>query len=246
MDIRKHKRLNPQIWDENNLLKEPVCDLLMLITRSYLDSIRELQKLDVDESDVKDVFVYGSCANYFYTRTSDIDVCILIDFESVAKKNPTAVSNAHTFKLYFYNWAMTHRCKIYGRKTDISIEDTKNFFYENRYRSGPCFSAMHRKWIFEPIVMSDQEFKKIKAQARYVYKQIMHDFRRVKRAGFTMADAKKLYTDIYASKNATHHAHIDQPVTYMYLAFRKIRNRGIIAKLRDRMVELESKHFVLK
>ena len=57
---------------------------------------------------------------------------------------------------------------------------------------------------------------------------------------------KKLYSDIYLSKNATHQAHIEQPVTYMYIAFRKIRDRGILAKLRDRMVELESKNFVLK
>lgn len=246
MNIRKHKRLIPQLWDENNMLRPAVCDLLMLITESYLDSIRVVQHIDINMSDVSDVFVYGSGANYFYTRQSDIDICIVIDFESVAAKNPGYTIDAHTFKLYFYNWAMTHRPKIYGRKTDISIEDKKNFFYGDRYRSGPCFSAMKHEWTFKPVIVSDSEFKKIRAQANFVYKQIMRDFRRVKRDGFTMADAKQLYSNIYASKNTTHHENADQPITYMYIAFRKIRARGVIAKLRDRMVELESKHFVLK
>ncbi len=246
MEIRKHKKLNPQIWGKDNLLKKPVSDMIMLIMRSYLDSIRVLQHIDIDESDIRDVFVYGSSANYFYTKKSDIDICIVIDFDSVAAKNPNVAVNAQNFKLFYYNWAMTHHCKIYGRKTDVSIEKANNYFFANRYRSGPCWSVIKNEWTFKPIIVSDAEFKTIRSQARYVYKQMMHDFRRVRRNGMTMLDTKKMYDNIYASKNATHYANADQPITYMYIAFRKIRDRGIIAKLRDRMVELESKDFVLK
>ena len=246
MKIRKHKQLNPDIWEKNKLLKQPVSDLLMRIVSSYLESIRNIQHLDIDNSDVKDIFIYGSCVNYFYTKKSDIDMCIVIDFDSVKKKNPDATVNLRTFKLYYYNWMMTHRVKIYGRKTDISIQDPKKFFYGDRYRSGPAFSVMKNEWIYEPVIVSDQEFRQIQKQARIVYKKIMHDFKCVKRDGFTMADTKRIYANIYASKNATHHAHVEQPVTYMYLAFRKLRDRGVLSKLRDRMIELESKEFVLK
>lgn len=70
--------------------------------------------MNIDDSDIKEFFVYGSCANYFYNKKSDIDVCIVIDTDSVAAKNP-GMNVLHNFKLYFYNWAITHRCRIYGR-----------------------------------------------------------------------------------------------------------------------------------
>ena len=93
---------------------------------------------------------------------------------------------------------------------------------------------------------ADAEFKKMRAQAKVVYKKIMQEFRRIKRNGFTMADCKNLYSEIYGSKNIMHYEHPEQPVTYMYLAFRQARDNGILAKLRDRMVELASQDFVLK
>ena len=218
----------------------------MLIAHSYLDSIREIQHLNIEYSDIKDVFIYGSIANYFYTKKSDIDMCIVIDFDSVAAKNPEATATPQNFKLFYYNWAMTHRCKIYERKIDVSVEDIKRSLSTGRYRSGPCFSVMKKEWIFKPIIISDTEFKTMRTQAGQVYKKIIHDFHHIKRNGFEMADCKKLYSDIYSCKNTSHLAHLDQPVTYMYLAFREIRDRGMITKLRDRMIELESKHFVLK
>lgn len=246
MKIRKNKKLNPQLWDKDNCLKKAVSDIVMLIAQSYIDSIRKIQQINIEESDVKDVFLYGSSANYFYTKKSDIDICIVIDFDSVMAKNPGKIINPHEFKLYYYNWAMTHRARIYGRKTDVSIQDINQYFYGDRYRSGPAFSVLKNKWIFEPVFVSDAEFRLIQKQARQVYKKIMHDYRTVKRNGFLMEDVKKLYSDIYLSKNTTHQKNVAQPVTYMYIAFRKIRDRGIIDKLRDRMVELESKNFVLQ
>ena len=245
MQIRKHKNLEPNLWDENNILRQPVRDILLKVVESYIESIKKISHVNIDESDIKDVFVYGSCASYFYNNKSDIDMCIVINPNSIAAKNE-GMNVMHNFKLYYYNWAITHHCKIYGRSIDVSFEDVKKTDTYKRYRSGPCFSIMKNEWTFEPVVISDSEFKKIQSDANLVYKQIMSDYRKTKRNGFKSAEVKKLYSDIYASKNLTHEENIEQPVTYMYIAFRRIRNRGIINKLRDKIVEFESKDFVLK
>jgi hypothetical protein len=245
MQIRKHKNLEPKLWDKNNLLRKPVSDIILKMVGSYLLSVREISRVNIDNSDITDVFVYGSCANYFYNKKSDIDVCIVIDVDSVMAKNP-GMNVLHNLKLYYYNWSITHRCRIYGRGLDVSFEDAKKTETYKRYRSGPGFSVLTNSWIFEPVVISDSEFKKIQNDANKVYRQVMSDYRRTKRHGFKLEEVHKLYSDIYAAKNMTHEVNVEQPITYMYIAFRRIRNRGLINILRDKIVELESHEFVLK
>ena len=126
MQIRKHKNLEPKLWDKNNLLRKPVSDIILKMVGSYLLSVREISRVNIDNSDITDVFVYGSCANYFYNKKSDIDVCIVIDVDSVMAKNP-GMNVLHNLKLYYYNWSITHRCRIYGRGLDVSFEDAKRY-----------------------------------------------------------------------------------------------------------------------
>ena len=246
MYIKKHNNLCEKLWNKNTELKNVVSEMLMSIVWSYIDSLRCLNNIDVHNSDIKDVFIYGSSANYFYTDKSDIDMCIIFDFDKIFKRNP-GLKNEQNFKLYYYNWAMTHNCRIYGHKIDVSFEDEKNTISENgRYRSGPIFSVMKNKWLFKPVIISGQEYKKMNKDSKLVCRQILHDFARVKKNGFLLQESQKLYKDIYDAKNISHKMNLEQPVTYMYIAFRKIRAMGILDKLRDKMVERESEQFVLK
>ena len=173
-------------------------------------------------------------------------MCIIFDFDKIFEHNP-GLKNEQNFKLYYYNWSMTHNCRIYSRKIDVSFEDKKNTISPNgRYRSGPVFSVMKNKWLFEPTIISDAEYKKICRDSRPVCRQILHDYKAVKKNGFVLKDAQKLYKDIYDAKNMSHKDNLEQPVTYMYVAFRKIRDLGILDELRDKMVERESEQFILK
>lgn len=246
MNIRKHKNLDKKLWDKNKSPYSPVRETLLAIVQAYVDNVRNMHHLDIRDSDIKDVFIYGSCANYFYTRKSDIDMCIVIDFKSIISQNSIA-DIEQILKMYWYNWAMAHNCLIMGRKIDVSIENVNNTISTNgRYRSGPVYSLLKNQWLFEPVIISDAEFKNIKKRAHLVFKKIMHDYNIVQRNGFQMADMQELYKNIYDSKNASHSENLEQPVNYMYIAFRKIRDCGIIDKLRKRAIDAESKNFILK
>lgn len=246
MTITKHKNLDTKLWDKNKTLNPAVSELLMSMVWSFIDNVRSIHLIDIKNSDICDVFIYGSCANYFYTTKSDIDMCIIFDFDTIFKRNP-GLNSDKDFKLYYYNWMMTHTCLIYGRKIDVSFEDKKNTISDNgRYRSGPVWSLMQHRWLFEPINISDLEFKKIVHDSKAIYNEIVSDFDTVKKNGYKLAEMQKLYHDIYASKNASHTMNLDQPVTYMYIAFRKIRDTGLIDKLRNRIIATESEKFILK
>lgn len=246
MSIRKHKNLDKKLWNNDKVLYLPVHKTLMAIVESYIDNVRNVQKINIQDSDIKDVFIYGSCTNYFYTNKSDIDMCIVIDLASVSSQNP-GVSIEQILKMYWYNWAMAHNCLIMGRKIDVSIENVNNTISINgRYRSGPAYSLMKNSWIFEPKIMSDSEFNEIKKHANIVFKEILRDYRLVRKNGFKLPEIQELYKNIYASKSASHLDNLEQPVNYMYIAFRRIRDCGIIDKLRKQAIRAESKNFILK
>jgi len=246
MNIRKHKNLDKKLWDKNKTLHLPVRDTLLSIVWAYIDNLRNVQNINIRNSDVKDVFIYGSCANYFYTSKSDIDMCIVIDLESVLSANP-GLNIEQILKMYWYNWAMSHNCLIMGREIDVSIENINNTIsLDGRYRSGPAYSIIKNQWLFNPVIVSDAEFKNIKKRAKTVFKEIMHDYNTVKKNGFQLSEVQELYKNIYLSKSASHTDNLEQPVNYMYIAFRKIRYRGIIDKLRKHAIDAESKNFILK
>ncbi len=245
MKIVKHKHLEPKIWNKDNSLRNEVREMLLSMAWGYIDNARCKMGVKIYNSDIKEIFLYGSITNYFYNRKSDMDMCILLDLDKIAERNPD-VRVEQSMTLFYYNWAMTHHCSIYGRKIDISFENVNNVNHRKHFRTGAIYSLTKNNWIFTPVVVSNSEFRKIKHEAQTIYKNIMRDYRTVKKNGFKQEEIEMVYKSIYRSKNSSHDANVTQPVTPMYIAFRKIRNRGIIDTLREHAIENESAEFTLK
>ena len=245
MAIRKHKILEPKIWKDSETLNQEVLETLLSIAWAYIDTVRCRHGLKILNSDVLDIFFYGSSTNYFYNKKSDIDICILFDMNKVIERNPD-FRVLKSLTLFYYNWSMTHHCRIYGRKVDLSFESPDSNKYGSHYRTGAIYSLLHKQWIYRPVAISDKEFRQIQKEADEIYRAIMKDFYKVKANGFQHDEIQKLHHDIYKSKNIAHDTNIVQPVTSMYLAFRKIRNRGILTELENHAIENESAEFVLK
>ena len=70
-------KLNPTFWT-NNKLDSDVRDKLLSIAKDFY------KDLEVDTS-IKDIHLTGSLANYNWTKFSDIDVHILLDFSKIGK-----------------------------------------------------------------------------------------------------------------------------------------------------------------
>ena len=245
MEIRKHNHLEPKIWTTNNTLYPESREMFLSIAWAFIDNVRCRMGLEIYNSDVKDIFVYGSIANYFYNKKSDVDICILLDMDSVKAKNPER-NVEQDLTMFYYNWAMTHHCNIYGRKVDISYEKVNSDRAKGHYRTGAMYSLIKNDWIYAPVIISDAEFHDITSKAKSIYKKIVKDYKVVKKNGFIRDEIETLYKNIYHSKNTAHDENITQPVTPMYIAFRKVRNRGIIDRLQQEAIKKESAEFVLK
>ena len=148
------KELHPKFWP-NGKLNSRVRLRLMDIADDFI------QELSVNWVKPKDVILTGSIANYNWSRYSDVDIHILIDFKKVYPKSSEFVDDY--FKSKKENWLAEHdNLKIFGFPIEISVEDSN----EKNSSSGR-YSLYKNKWIAEPDDFQDaivnQEFVKKKA-----------------------------------------------------------------------------------
>lgn len=136
------KELNPKFWI-NDKLNSRVRLRLMDIADDFMD------ELSVDWVKPKDYILTGSIANYNWSRYSDIDIHILIDFKKVYPKNTDFVDDY--FKAKKENWLSNHEdLKVFGFPIEISVEDSN----EDNPSTGR-YSLYKNKWIVEPNDFQD-------------------------------------------------------------------------------------------
>ena len=68
--------LNPNLWDESEHLKPEIRAALLRIAKDFYTEISIKAKL-------LDVFLLGSSANYNWTKTSDVDIHLVIDINEL-------------------------------------------------------------------------------------------------------------------------------------------------------------------
>lgn len=134
-------RLNPKFWINNKINSRVRLKLLDLADEFY-------DSLNIKWVKPKDIVLTGSIANYNWSKYSDVDVHILIDYKDVWKKTKIV-------KDYFDSkkelWLQEHDgLKIYGFPVEIYVEDTN----EKNNNSG-IYSLNKNKWIVEPNDFQD-------------------------------------------------------------------------------------------
>jgi RNase H-fold protein (predicted Holliday junction resolvase) len=129
-----HDELQPDIWKADELDNE-VQSRLMEIATDFMDGL----EIPVE---VVDVRLTGSLANYNWSRYSDIDVHILVDFSKI---------NADTklVKAFFdearMRWNDKHRIMIHDFEVEIYVEDT-----DEDHKSSGLYSLMEQGWLNKP------------------------------------------------------------------------------------------------
>ncbi len=245
MKIKLHKHLDQKMWDKEDNIRSEVSDMLLSIAWAYIDYIRNEYDMPIYNSDIADIFVFGSMTQLFYDKQSDIDVCIVLNLDKVTQQFPN-LNIQKTLKLYYYDWAMVHICNIYGRKIDLNFQDVKTPEHNGRYRRGPIYSLITQSWVFRPVSLSQKDLKHIEHQADIVYKQILQDYKTVKKNGFKLNEMTNLYNNIITSKRHSAEENPDIIINPVYMAIREFKRDGYIKKLHDEAVQKETQKYVLK
>ena len=145
--------LVPEVWD-NEQLKPEVREKLLQIAQDFFDSL-ELPK----GTKLKDIKLTGSLANYNWSKFSDFDLHLVLDFSEI-DDDEEFVRNYFMAKKGIWNDA--HDITIYGFPVEVYVENEG----ESHTASG-LYSILNDEWIVVPKkqeVMIDKDDISTKAE----------------------------------------------------------------------------------
>ena len=154
-------KLNPQIFDgEQNMYKEVRTRLLMIADDFF-------ETLDIGWVEIDDIILTGSLANYNWSRFSDVDIHILVNYEDVD-------DNVDLVREYFMSkknlWNDKHHITIKGYDVELYVQDTD----ESHVSSG-VYSVLWNKWLIKPEKDNYKiDSKKVEQKVNTIVETINH------------------------------------------------------------------------
>jgi len=212
--ITHNDELNPKLWDGDSLIPE-IRHRLLIIAKHFAEY------LNVEKLNLKDITISGSNASYGYNDSSDLDLHLVAVVDSPEKA-----------ELY------DAKKNVYNSKYDITIKDIDVELYVQDYKqkhhSAGIYSVLHNKWISNPSKGAPKATaKEVKSKARNYAGRINQALK-----SNDLEAAKKAMAELRRLRKAGLEAGGEHSVEN--LAFKLLRARGQIDKLRKYIDKLES------
>lgn len=128
--------LNHKFWDENQKMDPEVKSRLLKIADDYFES------LDLPGVDIEDITMTGSLANYNWSKYSDVDLHILIDYNDLPMEEDLV---GDYLKTKSSDWNSKHDIRVYGFEVEIYVQDI-----EEEHHSSGVYSVLKNEWNIKP------------------------------------------------------------------------------------------------
>ena len=150
--FKKHDGLDNKIWNENGDLDLRVRSLLLDISDDFWETCK------IRWVKPKKVILVGSICNYNWSKYSDIDVHLIVDFKEVHDR-------ADFVREYFNEkkneWNENHKgLKIFGFPVELYVQDV-----DDNPKSGGIYDLYENKWLRKPKM---GDLKPIKLDKYYI------------------------------------------------------------------------------
>ncbi len=130
-----HRSLSPGIWSENNEIDSEVRERLVEIATDFYEN------LDLG-AEILDITLTGSLANYNWSKYSDVDLHLIVDFEEINEDEEMVRQLVDSLKTV---WNRVHDITIKGYDVEVYIQDK-----DQPHHSGGLYSLMNDEWISVP------------------------------------------------------------------------------------------------
>ena len=155
-----HDELNKDFWNqEDDRLDPEIRQKLIAIADDFWNS------LEVGGADYDDITFTGSLAAHNYSKFSDVDLHILIDFSDVDDKTDLVREYFNAMKSI---WNRLHDILIKGYEVEIYVQDVND-----PHEAQGLYSILNDQWIKKPV-LDKQDFDKdnVKKKAAGLMDQI--------------------------------------------------------------------------
>lgn len=209
--------LSPVIFDGNNKIRDDVRQTLISISNSFMNY------LGIDFF-IHDILLTGSLANYGWSKYSDVDLHIVVDFDESNHNNKLL---KEFFDSKIYSWKETYNLKIKNYDVELYIQDIK----EEHVSSG-VYSILNNDWVVKP------DKKNVKIDERKIlekgdnYMKLIDKLILMFKKGYKVKDqVDKLKSKIKNFRKIG--LSNDGEYSYENLTFKLLRRNGYIKKLID-------------
>ena len=132
--FEKKETLDPNIWEDDHLRPQIGARLTKIVN----DFIQNLER----EIDIEDIRFTGSLANYNWSKYSDIDLHVVVDYSKIDEDTDIVKSFFDAARMV---WNNAHTIKIYGYEVEIYVENVGE-----DHRSSGIYSITNNEWIVAP------------------------------------------------------------------------------------------------
>lgn len=209
-----HDKLNPKIFSQGKLRPE------------VLEKMREIAKhfykfIDIPALKIEDVVLTGSVANYNYTPYSDIDIHLVCDVKQAASNCKDVTAELFDTKKDL--WAQKYKgVRIYDFPVEVFVQDNSE---PNPVAMG-IYSIQDDKWVQKPKYDPPKIDKK---EIEDTTKEFKKEIDQVVGKDQGKAKAKAIKKELKKTRETG--LHKDGEFSDENIAFKELRNKGIIGKL---------------
>jgi len=126
--------LSSDIWQEHRLNPE-IRETLLKIAQDFFNGLKL-------EADVLDIVLTGSLANYNWSKYSDIDLHIIINFEDIDENVELVREYVNAKKSV---WNRAHKILIKGYEVEVYVEN-----HTDTHHSSGVYSILRNDWLVMP------------------------------------------------------------------------------------------------
>ena len=223
--LQYHGMLNPVAW-QGMVLKPDIRNALLNIGKKFI----ETWGFDIP---VKDIILTGSNANFNWTSFSDFDVHVVANMKAVPAASKEFVENY--LKVRKQLWNKTKHITVKGFSVELYAQDDEEILI-----SDGVYSLMTQKWLKKP--------KKVEPHinqlaVREKVEDLTHQIEEALAGGMQEAPMELLKKLANMRKSALQTA---GEFSVENLAFKVLRNNGMIGKLRDALEEYTTRNLTLE
>ena len=183
---------------------------------------------------IYDIILTGSLANFNWSKYSDVDLHILIDFDEFdSKPNSDSIGIHKIIKDFFDGkknlWNSNHDITIKGFDVELYVQDV-----DEKHLSTGVYSILNDEWVVEPAKINtafDLDEKKI-LQKSEEYENLIDDLISKSEDG---EDVSVAVDDLKTKIKKFRQCGLEGGGEYSYenLTFKLLRRNGYIGKLMD-------------
>ena len=155
-----HDELDQDFWNQpDDKLDPEIREKLLVIAKDFWNS------LEVGNAEYEDITFTGSLAAHNYSKFSDVDLHILVDFSDIDDKVDLVREYFNAMKSI---WNRLHDILIKGYEVEIYVQDIND-----PHEAQGLYSVLNNEWIKKPV-LDKQDFDKdnIKKKAAGLMDQI--------------------------------------------------------------------------